>query len=77
MTLRIALWDLEPDDAQGFASWKTDAVFAAHAVWRLTSEGFSPIGRDRAETFLGEKSYYERFEILQLDWRVTAAGLHW
>lgn len=37
MTVPLTLRVLRPDDSTVFASWQTDALFAAHAGWRLTS----------------------------------------
>lgn len=38
MADRISLRRLGPADAHVLASWQTDALFAAHAGWRLTSD---------------------------------------
>lgn len=37
MTGSLTLRKLTPADSTVLASWQTDALFAAHAGWRLTS----------------------------------------
>lgn len=49
-----------------------EAVVANRASVRvLEKTGLRPIGRDRADPFLGEPSHYQRFEIVQSDGRST------